>query len=99
MEPLFWGILLMLLSLNGFSGGKSPFLSISFDCEKTKVATTKFGATKQFLKGITNHLDYTEIHAITLNPGKEALGKDIQLKFDKLLILKEWQIVQTINLK
>jgi (S)-ureidoglycine aminohydrolase len=49
------------------------------------------------MKGFTNHLYYVEIHATTLNPGKEAPGKDIQLKFDKLLILKEGQIVQTVN--
>lgn len=97
MRSLLSGILLLLLSINGFAGDKGPFLSQSFDWEKTKVVTTKYGSTRQFMKGYTNHLDYVEIHATTLNPGKVAPGKDTQLKFDKLLILKEGQIVQTIN--
>ena len=97
MKSLLSALLLMLLSYNGFAGDKGPFLSQSFDWEKTKVVTTKYGATRQFMKGFTNHLNYVEIHATTLNPGKEPPGKDIQLKFDKLLILKEGQIVQILN--
>ena len=97
MKSLLSAILLILLSYNCFAGDKGPFLSQSFDWEKTKVVITKYGSTRQFMKGFTNHLDYVEIHATTLNPGKEAPEKDIQLKVDKLLILKEGQIVQTIN--
>jgi (S)-ureidoglycine aminohydrolase len=97
MKSLLSGILLIILVYNGFAGDKGLFLSQSFDWGKTKVVMTKYGSTRQFMKGFTNHLDYVEIHATTLNPGKEAPIKDIQLKLDKLLILKEGKIVQIID--
>jgi (S)-ureidoglycine aminohydrolase len=97
MKTLLLGLIFNLTFVCGYSENDKPFKSQVFHWEKTKVAWTRNGENRQFMKGFTNHLDYIDIHATTLNPGKEAPATDIRPKFEKLLIVKEGQILQTIN--
>jgi len=75
----------------------TPLKSNVYYWEKPSVKKTKCGETRQFLTGSTNHLDYLDVFATTLNPGKSAAGKDIQSKYEKLIIVKDGEILQTLN--
>jgi (S)-ureidoglycine aminohydrolase len=97
MKALLLGIVFNLFFVCGYSFSNKPFKSKVFYWKKTKVAQTSNGENRQFMKGFTNSLAYLEIHATTLNPGKEAPATDIQPKFEKLLIVKNGEISQTIN--
>ena len=97
MKLLLSNFLFLISIYCSFAGDKAPFKSQSFDWGKAKVEKTKTGDQRHFITGYTNHLDYLEIHATTLDPGKGAPEKDIRLKYEKLLILKEGQVIQTIN--
>ncbi len=97
MKALLLGIVLNLFFICSYSASNKPFKSKVFYWEKTKVAQTSTGENRQFMKGFTSSMDKLEIHVTTLNPGKEAPTKDIRPKFEKLLILKEGEISQSIN--
>ena len=75
----------------------TPLKSTVYDWDTTSATKTKTGECRFFLTGRTNHLDYLEVHATTLNPGKTVSGADIQSRYEKLIIVKEGEIEQTLN--
>jgi (S)-ureidoglycine aminohydrolase len=74
-----------------------PIKSDVFYWEKTGAVKTKSGECRQFLTGNTNQLDYLDVHATTLNPGKSVAGTDNQARYEKLIIVKDGEILQTLN--
>ena len=88
----------LIFSLISFEAvAETPLKSYVYYWDKTSGTKTKSGECRLFLTGRTNHLDYLDVHATTLNPGKRVSGTDIQSRYEKLIIVKEGEILQTLN--
>ncbi len=97
MKLTIFVLILTSLLTSVHAGAGIPFKSNVYYWENTKVMKTKSGECRQFLTGSTNHLDYLDMHATTINPGKSVSGKDIQSRYEKLIIVKDGEILQTLN--
>lgn len=97
MKLSFLGFVLFFLLGYVFAVDRVPIKSDVFIWEKTSVTKTKSGESRQFLAGSTTQLDYLDVHATTLNPGKSVSGTDIQARYEKLIIVKDGEILQTLN--
>ena len=97
MRLTILGLVLIFMLASVHAGAVTPFKSTVYFWEKTKATKTKSGECRQFLTESTNHLDYLDVHATTLNPGKSVSGTDIQSRYEKLIIVKEGEILQTLN--
>lgn len=90
-------LLVCLVASSGNAWGKAPYKSRAFDWDKTAVEVKSFGESRQFEKCTTNNVDFLEIHATTLLPGKKAPNRDTQSKFEKLLIVKDGKVMKSLN--
>jgi len=91
------GFVLFFSLVSVVATAKAPIKSDLFSWEKTSVTMTSSGECRQFLTGSTNQLDYLDVHATTLNPGKSVSGTDIQTRYEKLIIVRDGEILQTLN--
>ncbi len=97
MKFKIFAFLFFLSAFSVFAGEKIPYKSKPFYWEKTAAEVKNYGENRQFEKCTTNNVDYLEVHATTLNPGKKVPSRDVQSKFEKLLIVKEGKIWHSIN--
>lgn len=68
-----------------------------YDWNKLEVVKTNSGERRQIIEGKTTVLNYLEIHATTLNPGKAPHGSHVHADMEELIIVKEGLIEQDIN--
>ncbi len=97
MKMPILGFVLFFSLISLFAEAKVPIKSDVFYWGKASVTKTKSGECRQFLTGSSSQLDYLDVHATTLNPGKSVSGTDIQARYEKLIIVKEGEILQTLN--
>jgi (S)-ureidoglycine aminohydrolase len=81
----------------GLETQSGPIESKVYSFSKAKVEKTSLGEKRQLIDGNSTHMESFEIHATTLNPGKEFHASQIHPDSEELIIVKEGKLKVTLN--
>ena len=89
--------LMITYSFSALSQQQEKLKTTVYDWNKLSVEETKSGEKKHILEGCTNALSYFEIHVTTLKSGKVSPDKFPSSQKEKLIIVKEGRLEQSLN--
>lgn len=95
MKSFFLGFILTFI-FHSFAGD-DIFKSQVYDWNNATSIKTSSGLRRHFIKCSTNNLDCIDIAAITINPGRGSNGDHADPDMEKLVIVKDGKIRQSIN--
>ena len=80
----------------GQTNPNNPFTSKVCYWKNAKIIQTSSGVKREFIQSSANNLNYIQVEAITLDPEQISNNEDNN-KFEKLIIVKEGEIKNTIS--